>query len=103
MKRVMLGLAIVGFILFASVGNSVFASELRSLSSQEFVWIENGQTIATVSKTEIDNWKVKRADGFYIGLITKRGDVKPRDSGLKVSDVETLIRIQKALSPLLSK
>lgn len=90
------------FIVFLLVlTSSVFAGELRSVSSTEFLWVDNGQTVATVSKTEIDNWKVKRIGGYYIGLITKRGDVKPRETGLKVNDVEILISIQKALIPYL--
>ncbi len=97
----MLGLVVFGFILFGSAGNYVFAGELQSVSSTQFVWIDNGQGIATVSKTDNDNWKIKRTDGFYIGLVTKRGDIKQRDSGLKVSDLEILISIQKALLPLL--
>lgn len=79
------------------------AGGLHQISSTEFAWINNGRQLATVSNTGYGNWKVKRIDGFYIGLITARGDIEQRDSGLKVNDVQTLIEIQRALLPLLSK
>lgn len=89
-------------IMLAVISNYAFAGELRTISATEFVWVDKGETIANISKTELDNWKVKRFNGFYIGLITKRGDVVPRDTGLKVDDVDILISIQKAMIPYLS-
>lgn len=76
---------------------SVLADGLHQVSPTEFVWINNGQQLATVSNTGYGNWKVRRIDGFYIGLITRRGDIEQRESGLKVNDVRVLIEIQSAL------
>lgn len=70
---------------------------LQQVSPTAFAWINNGQQLATVSNTGYGNWKVKRIDGFYIGLITARGDIEQRESGLKVNDVQMLIEIQRAL------
>jgi len=77
--------------------------QLQPISSSKFVWVENGQKIATITKTKIDNWKIKRSDGFYIGLITKRGDLKPRDGGLLVNDMRMLVNIHEALIPYISE
>ncbi len=84
-------------LLFFALCIPVFAGELKSVSSTEFLWVENGQPVATVTKTSIDNWKVNRVGGFYIGIITKRGGVKLRDGGLNVNDVSAITNIQKAL------
>lgn len=96
--KTLFALTILGFI-----STPIFAGDLRQVSATEFVWINNSQATATVSNTGYDNWKVKRIDGFYIGLITKRGDIEQRDGGLKIIDVQSLIEIQKALMPLISK
>ena len=79
------------------------AGQLQSISSSKFVWEENSQQIASITKTKIGNWKIKRDDGFYIGIITKRGDLKPRDGGLLVNDVRMLVNIHESLIPYLSE
>ena len=95
--------SILLIVLVLVLSSAVFAGELRSVSSTEFLWVDNGQPAATVSKTSIENWKVKRIDGFYIGIITKRGNITLREGRLPVDDVNMITNIQKALLPYLGK
>ena len=93
---------LLALTILAIISNYAFAGELRAVSATEFVWVDKGETVVNIPETELNNWNVKRIDGFYIGLITKRGDVIPRDTGLTVDNVDSLISIQKALIPYLS-